>query len=146
MASIGDHIRGRNVKLSFRQNNAPVVFRTDVIDVEEVGEEGWDQVNGEQRGRPFLVTDGFKLRISAYVHNLDALRSFLSDTANDDVAVAPLKQQAALRLDLLDGTGGAFILQGCKRGLWKLSIGGRKSAVKQEVPLYCQTIKEAKAV
>lgn len=122
-------MRGRNVKTTYRQNNIPVIFQSKTIRITEVGEEGWDQVNGEDTGTPFRVTDGWIIEITAYGTDLALFSAALKDVENDNNAVAGFDQKFGLRFDKLDGTSLVFAAYDGVRGLTNIDVSDRKSTV-----------------
>lgn len=131
----GTNISGKDVFASLRINNIPRIFRAQSIDVEEVAEEVMDQVNGELRGRPQIITDGFTITIKAYTHDLVLLDAWLEDIANNDARLAPTNKVLGLRFSLLDGTRKAYKASEITRSPFQMSAGGRKERVMQTFKL-----------
>ncbi len=120
---------GKDVLATYRQNNVPVEFRMQSLDIEENAEEVMDQVNGEDRGRPQLITDGFTATIKAYVPDLLLLDAWLQDIANNDLRLAPFAKSLGVRWRLLDGTRVAYVMKEITRSPFQISAGGRKERV-----------------
>lgn len=127
--------RGRNVKISYRQNSVKVIAAFKSANLEEMADEITDDVNGEQRSRFDLVVNGYKMQLVGYAPDFAQLDSFLVDTANDDIANPPLSKALQMTIALLDGSTRAYRLSGMgsSRSPWKLDVGGRKETVMQSI-------------
>lgn len=137
--------RGRNVKTTYRQNNIPCGFRSKTIRITEVGEEGWDQVNGDDTGVPFRVTDGWIIEITAYADDLKLLKAAVDDIANDANAVAGFDQRFGLRFDKLDGTSDVYVAYEGVRGLTNIDVSDRKATVMQTAKFMFKRFKPVSA-
>ena len=125
--------RGRNTKIAIRQNGVKIiaVFRT--TDFEEIAQEVQDDVNGEDRSRFDIVTDGYQLSLEGYSPDFAHLDAWLADTANNDLANAPFSKAAQVTFALLDGSTALYRLSGqnSSRGKFKVTASDRKAAVMQ---------------
>jgi len=140
-----NHMSGKDVKFTFRQNNTPKVINTQTIDLNEVAEEYVDQVNGEDRGRPGIITDYFEVTVKAYVPDLVALDAALEDIANEDSRVAPLKKTCGVQFRKHDGTRAAYVLSEVTRSPFQLSSGGRKERAMQTLKFRARFLKSVQA-
>jgi hypothetical protein len=131
-----DNIRGKDGKIKYRQNNVPVEFRAESFDVEEIADEGWDSVCGEDFDRPWIVINGCTLTIRSYVHNVSALEAWIADVQNQQARVAELKKVIGLSYQLRDGTTKAYLIGGnSARSPYVLNVSGRKAAIMQTIKI-----------
>lgn len=127
--------RGRNIKFSLRQNGVKVVAAFKVNNIEELADEGADPVNGEDRDRFWIVTNGYRVNLDGYTPDFALLDSFLLDTANDDGSNPPLSKLIQVTVNLLDGSTVAYRLSGtgAARGPFKMDATDRKAAIMQSI-------------
>jgi len=127
-----DHIRGRNVRISLRQNSVPIkIIRAKTIALDEDAEEGADDVCGEDTSRPFIVHNFWTISFGSFTADLGVLDSWLDDIANDALALAPLSKVIGIQFDLLNGTTKAYKAGQMTRSPGKVDVSDRKSAVMQ---------------
>lgn len=133
---MADHIRGKDAKIKYRQNNVPVEFRAESFDIEEIADEGWDSVCGEDYDRPWIVINGCTVTIRAYVHSVSALDEWLKDVENQRARVAESKKVIGVSYQLRDGTTKAYLIGGnSARSPFVINISGRKAAVMQTIKI-----------
>lgn len=125
--------RGRNIRFSLRQNGVKVIAAFKTNRIEELADEGADPVNGEDRDRFWLVTNGYRVNLEGYTPDFALLDSFLADTANDDVSNPPLSKLIQVTVNLLDGSTVAYRLSGVgsARGPFNVEAADRKAAIMQ---------------
>jgi len=125
--------RGRNIRFSLRQNGVKVIAAFKTNRIEELADEGADPVNGEDRDRFWLVTNGYRVNLDGYAPDFALLDSFLADTANDDLSNPPLAKLIQVTVNLLDGSTVAYRLSGTgsSRGPFNIEVPDRKSAIMQ---------------
>lgn len=140
-----NHMSGKDVQTTYRQNNAPVTFNAQSVSVEENAEEVADQVNGEDRARHQIITDGFTITIKAYAGDLAVLDAHLADIANNDARVAPLNKALTFRFRKHDGTRAAYTATEVTRSPMQIEAGGRKERVMQTLKLRARYFKAVQA-
>lgn len=138
MATSNAFLRGKDVSLAFRQNGAPVPVVTKTIRVEENATTGADDCNGEDRERPFIVTNSFKITFDGYAPDLVLLDSCLADIANEDSRTTPLDKAIGVKCKLRDGTNVAYRMRGVTRGPFSFDSGDRKATSMQSITYTAQ--------
>lgn len=141
--AVNNHITGSRVTLSFRINSIPKIVRSETINLQEIADEVVDQVNGEDAGRPDIVTDIWKVAIKAYVAELDILDAFLADAANQNAGLAELTKDVTARFALSNGTIVQYALTQCARSPIAIDVGGRKARVMMDYAFrarYCKKV------
>ena len=135
MALSNPFVRGRNVKMSYRQNGVKLLAAFKSASVEEIAEEIADDVNGEPRSRFDLVVSGYKVSLDGYAPDFAMLDTFLADTLNDDVSNPQFSKAIQMTMQLLDQSTRVYRLSGknSARGPFKVDVGGRKETVMQSV-------------
>lgn len=126
--------RGRNIKFTYRQNGVKVIAAFKTNSIEELADEGADDVNGENRSRFWIVTNGYKVQLDGYTPDFAHLDAWLADTANSDIANAPFDKQIQVVVQLLDGSTAAYRLSGMgsSRSAFKMDATDRKAAIMQQ--------------
>lgn len=125
--------RGRNIRFSLRQNGVKRIAAFKTSGIEELADEGADDVNGEERSRFWIVTNGYRVSLDGYTPDFVLLDSFLEDTANDDIANPPLDKLVQVTVNLLDGSTRVYRLSGsgAARSPFKIDASDRKAAIMQ---------------
>lgn len=122
-------VRGNNATFLYQSNGQQIAIRVKSFSVEEEGSEGYDEVCGEPRGRPFKVTDGFMIGFEAYTEDESLVNDFLSAIQNADASLAPIVKNIGIILRKLDGTRVAYKASELTPRLLKLSSGSRTDAI-----------------
>ena len=97
--------------------------------------DGADGVNGEDRDRPFSVTNLYDLSVTCYQKDASILLALLEDQANDDADAAPLDKAVGINIRIQDSSRAAFVAKEVTLGAWELNQGGRADAVMLTIPL-----------
>jgi hypothetical protein len=97
--------------------------------------DGADGVNGEDRDRPYSVTNFYDLSVTCYQKDASILLALLEDQDNDDAGVLPLDKAVGLNIKIQDGSRAAFVAKEVTLGAWELNQGGRADAVMLTIPL-----------
>ncbi len=97
--------------------------------------DGADGVNGEDRDRPYSVTNFYDLSVTCYQKDASILLALLEDQANDDADAAPLDKAVGLNIRIQDGSRAAFVAKEVTLGAWEFNQGGRADAVMLTIPL-----------
>ncbi len=138
MASPNTFTRGKDVRAAIRQAGAPVVAQFKSISVKEEADAGWDDVCGEDRSRPYKVTNGFTITLSGYASQFAILDSCLDYIANEDARTAPLPVQIAFKFSLRDGTQVGYVAAQVVPDPFTVDSGDRKGAVMQSISYRCR--------
>lgn len=129
MATTNQVVRGNNVTFLYQSNNQSISIRVKSFSIEEEGTEGYDEVCGENRGRPFKVTDGFNIGFEAYTEDESLVNDFLAAIQNADASLAPFVKNVGFVVRKLDGTRVAYKASELTPRLMKLSSGSRTDAL-----------------
>jgi hypothetical protein len=128
-------IRGRNTTFKLYFNNQPFVVKVKTWSIEEIAVEVTDQVNGEQRARFDIVTDGFKLMTDCYDDSSsNILTNIIAQITAADAINPALPFSGGVLFQYNDGlTKGAFTMNGAVRTPMKVASGGRTEAIEHTV-------------
>lgn len=103
--------------------------------VTQLGEEGQDDLNGEDRSRFFTTIDGYRIAINGVKQeHTDQLKAFLQVQANRDNRQLPKESSIGLLVNHQDGTQSAFDAREVTLGLWAFSADGRKARNNLDCP------------
>lgn len=122
-------MRGNNSRFLYQSNGQSIAIRVKSFSVEEEGTEGYDQVCGEPRGRPFKVTDGFAINFEAYTEDEALLNDFLAAIQNADASLAPFVKNVGIVFFKADGTRVAYKASELTPRLLKLNNSARPDSV-----------------
>lgn len=135
MALSAAFTRGKDVTAQYRQNGQQIVAAYSSIKIDEQADSGVDDVNGEDRSRPYIVTNYFTITLEGYTPDLVLMQSFLADIANEDARVAPLDKAVGFKFKTRDGLSVAFRATSVTRGPLSIDSGSRTDPVKQSFSL-----------
>jgi hypothetical protein len=127
--AVNNHIRGSRVVFEYRVNNVPQIIKAESIQLEENADEFVDEVNGEDAGRPGIISDFWTATLKEFTGDLQRLDTWLAEAAIENAGLAELNKSANVRFNLSNGTSVQYVLSECCRSPITVDASGRKTAV-----------------
>lgn len=142
---MADNIVGKDVKITFYVDNAPVVVKCKNINVEEVATEVADGINGDDRDELQSITNFFRISFSGFKDSPKLLRALLANKRNDDAGLAQLNKAVGIRFSYRDGTRAVFVAKEMTLDPFSIDVSGRTERVMQQVKCRARYFDEVKA-
>jgi hypothetical protein len=127
--------RGKDAVFRLFQDGRERIVNGKTWSVKRNTTDGADGVNGEDRDRPYSVTNFYDLSVTCYQKDASILLALLEDQANDDAQTVPLDKAVGINIRIQDGSRAAFVAKEVTLGAWELNQGGRADAVMLTIPL-----------
>lgn len=127
--AISPFIRGRNGKLLLNIDGSNVTVRVKRFAVEENVTEVVDDVCGEDRSRPDIVTNFFELGFEAFQDDMTLANKWLAMLVPQDAQTAPLVVTVGLTYNMRNGTKQSYMGTQCTRRALKIDAASRSEAV-----------------
>jgi hypothetical protein len=127
--------RGKDAVLRLFQDGKEALLNAKTWSVKRNTSDGADGVNGEDRDRPYSVTNFYELSVTCFQRDASVLLALLDDQTNDDAQVTPLAKAVGINIRIQDGSRVAFVAKEVTLGAWEFSQGGRPDAVMLTIPL-----------
>ena len=127
--------RGKDAVFRLFQDGKEELLNAKTWSVKRNTSDGADGVNGEDRDRPYSVTNYYELSVTCYQRDVAVLLALLDDQSNDDAQTTPLNKAVGINIRIQDGSRAAFVAKEVTLGAWELNQGGRPDAVMLTVPL-----------
>ena len=110
--------------------------------IEQVVTKGRDHVNGERRARPWVVIDGYDIRLVCAQHDVAAFKRLLDITLERaEQYWPPLQHDISLIVKPLDGTSHGFMTVGqVIVGGWELGVGTSSMRNSLSVTFHAQDV------
>jgi hypothetical protein len=138
--------RGKDAVFRLFQDGRERILNAKTWSVKRNAATGSDGVNGEDRDRPYSVTNSYDLSVTCYQRDATILIALLDDQANDDAQVTPLDKSVGISIRILDGSRAAFVAKEVTHGAWELNQGGRTEAVMLTVPMTARYFSKVTAI
>jgi hypothetical protein len=138
--------RGKDATFRLFQDGKEVLVNAKTWSVKRNTTDGSDGVNGEDRDRPYSVTNFYDLSATCYQRDAKILVALLDDQDNDDAQVAPLDKAVGINIKIIDGSRAAFVAKEVTLGAWELNQGGRTEAVMLTIPLRARYFSKIKSI
>jgi len=133
--------RGRNATLLLNVNAANVSVKVKNFRVQEQASTGADSVCGEDRDRPFIETNSYKVTFSAYQSDAVLIAAWFLQTAAGDAQVAPIKCTCGVTYNYRNGTKQSYMLTQCTREPLDVNAESRAGALMFDSGFNCRYMK-----
>jgi hypothetical protein len=97
--------RGKDAVFRLFQDGSEKILNAKTWSVKRSTTDGADGVNGEDRDRPYSVTNYHDLSVTCHQRDATMLVALLADQANDDAQTTPLDKSVGISIRIQDGTG-----------------------------------------
>jgi hypothetical protein len=121
--------RGRDAVLRLFVNNKEVLINAKTWSAKPVMTKGKDDLNGEDRARPYAVLDFYEFTFTGYQRDVDAYDAWLSDVANEDTSASPLAKAASMRIGQRGKARAGYVASEITLDEFEMNQGGRTEAV-----------------
>lgn len=135
-------MKGKTAFVRFLLDGEKVEVTVKSWEIECVGEEIADGVNGEDRDRIDYEINYFRISLELFKENPTLLKKLMANQANDDAGALPLAKGAGFVLKSQDGSKLGLKAEEMTIDNWKLASSGRTDRLMTTLPLRARYVSE----